>query len=251
MDRNEFTRHLLATVTSFSLFETLQYCEAYSSPIRPIMGNWVKSLNEYCADLKKSTISPSEWQSKVEELYATIDLDEVIDNIEFNKLYRAFSYPDLGVGTKPVKFPSFTGIPDKTVFIKKIFGMKKDRAIIPHGHSNMASAHLIIKGKFYMRHYDKIHQEDKHLIIQPTVDKQVKKGDYSTISDDHDNIHWFIATSDTAFTFDVIMLDLNGQPYDIHNIDIYKQESLHNGTIRVPEIDVEAGLKKYGKISHH
>ncbi|MEM8908123.1 MAG: hypothetical protein AAGD05_09785, partial [Bacteroidota bacterium] len=143
------------------------------------------------------------------------------------------------------------GLPEHTVFIKKIFGMKKERAIIPHGHSNMVSAHLIIKGEMHLRQYDKIRIEGHHMIVKPTVDKVIKTGELSSISDDKDNIHWFIANTDTAFTFDIIMLNLKDRKYNIHNIDIYEKEKLYNGNFKVPILDIETALKKYGKATHH
>jgi hypothetical protein len=128
--------------------------------------------------------------------------------------------------------------------------MKMDRAIIPHGHSNMASAHLILNGEMHLRHYEKIQQEEQNLIIKPSIDRIAKVGDSSSISDEKDNVHWFIANTETAFTFDVIMLDLNDRSYDIHNLDIYESEDLKNGTLKVPILDVQTALKKYGK-QHH
>ena len=68
--------------------------------------------------------------------------------------------------------------------------------------------------------------------------------------DEKDNVHWFIANTETAFTFDVIMLDLNEKPYDIHNLDIFEKQDLSDGNMQVPILDVETALKKYGK-QHH
>ncbi|QSE99437.1 hypothetical protein JR347_16960 [Fulvivirga lutea] len=207
-------------------------------------------LNEYCSDLKKRSITVTEWQSFIAKLYNKIELTELLKFIEFEKLTQGFDYPDLGVNTRKVFFPKLSGLPEKTVFVKKIFGMKKDRAIIPHGHSNMASAHLILQGEMHLRHYEKLGQEDQNLIIKPTIDRIAQIGDNSSISDEKDNVHWFVANTDTAFTFDVIMLDLNNKPYDIHNLDIYEKQDLHNGTLRVPMLDVNTALTKYGK-QHH
>ena len=128
--------------------------------------------------------------------------------------------------------------------------MKKGRAVIPHGHSNMASAHLVLKGEFALRHFEKIGTENNHLEIKPTIDRLIRTGDYSSISDEKDNVHWFIAESETAFTFDVIMLDLKGNTTEIHNIDIAAAEKLSKGHLRARIIDVDTALKKYGK-QHH
>ena len=103
----------------------------------------------------------------------------------------------------------------------------------------------------HLRHYDKIRIEDETMIIKPTVDKIISRGESSSISDDKDNVHWFIANSESAFTFDIILLNLDEKEYDIHNLDIYEKEDLYNGSYRVPVLDVDTALKKYGKETHH
>ena len=250
MNRREFCQKLLTTVTGYSLLSSLFSVQGFSKSIKPLVDQWAIQLNEYCKDLRKESINPKEWQHLTESLFSQISMEDLLKFIDFERLSSGFNYPDLGVNTKRVEFPKLTGLPENTAFVKKIFGMKKDRAIIPHGHSNMASAHLILKGEMHLRHYEKVDKFDNHLIIKPTIDKMVNIGQYSSISDQKDNVHWFIANTETAFTFDVIMLDLNQAAYDIHNIDIYKKEDLSDGTMRVPILDVEAALKKYGK-SHH
>ena len=246
MKRRDFTTKSLATITSFALFESLFGSQAFSSTISPITKHWALRLSEYCQDLKKESITPTEWQTQIESLYREIQLDEILQFIDFDKLTKGFEYPNLGVNTRRVLFPKLEGLPERTVFIKKIFGMRKDRAIIPHGHSNMSSAHLILKGEMHLRHYEKMRQEENHLIIKPTIDKTISRGQSSSISDDKDNVHWFVANTETAFTFDVIMLDLNGKSYDIHNIDIFEKQDLSDGSMRVPMLDVQTALKKYG-----
>lgn len=251
MDRKSFLKGLLTTISSYALMDSLYAGDSFSNKIKPITDHWAIYVNEYCSDLKKGAISPLEWQSLIQELYQHIDQTELLRFIDFERLTKSFQYPDRGVATKGVRFPSLHGLPEKTAYIKKVFGMKRDRAIIPHGHSNMVSAHLILKGEMHLRNYDKVQQDKERLVIRPTVDKIISSGESSSISDDKDNIHWFIANTETAFTFDVIVLDLNGEPYDIHNLDIYEKEKLSDGTLSVPILDVETALKKYGKETHH
>lgn len=250
MDRRAFTMDMMATVTSFALMDSLFAFNGIASKIKPLTDHWSIQLNEFCSDLRTDSITVVQWQEKIEELYAQIELEEILKFIQFEQLIKGFQYPDLGVSTRKVTFPKLIGLPANTIYVKKIFGMKKDRAIIPHGHSNMASAHLILKGEMHLRHYEKIAQDEQHLLIKPSIDKIAKLGESSSISDEKDNIHWFIANSPTAFTFDVIMLDLNNKLYDIHNLDIYAAEDVKNGMLRVPMLDVDTALEKYGKHHH-
>ncbi len=263
ISRRKFSKRLLGTAISISFLETLFVgCSSEkkiaiaksNNVIEPkateVLNHWAVELNEICSDLGTNKISQKVWQEQINKLYSQIELNELLKFIDFEKLIKNFEYPDLGVNTRKVKFPKLKDLPEKTVFYKKIFGMKKGRAIIPHGHSNMASAHFVLKGDFALRHYEKIKQENDFLIINPTINKSISAGDFSNISDEKDNVHWFVAKSENAFTFDVIMLDLNGKKYDIHNIDINEAEKISGGNIRAKIIDVQTGLKKYGK-DHH
>jgi hypothetical protein len=132
--------------------------------------------------------------------------------------------------------------------------LKQGRAIIPHGHKNMVSAHLVLKGEFELRHYDKVKDEAEHIIMAPTIDTLAKAGEASSISDDKNNIHWFITRSDHAFTFDMIMTNIDpnfGKAYDIENIDPAEAEKLSGNLLRVKKLSVDEALRKYGKEMHH
>lgn len=249
--RRQFGKQLVSLVTTYSLLESLFFTDAFGKSIKPIAEHWVNQLQELCLDLKKSSLTQVQWQSQIEKLLSSIEITDLLKFIDFEKLTRNFQYADLGVSTKPVVFPRIDGLPENTVFVKKIFGLQKDRSIIPHGHSNMTSSHLVLKGSLALRQFEKEEEEENHLVVKPTIDRVAGVGDASSISDEKNNIHWFIADSPHAFTFDVIMLDLGGKHYDIHNIDIRGGEKIGNGMIRAEKMDVEAALKKYGKESHH
>jgi hypothetical protein len=76
-------------------------------------------------------------------------------------------------------------------------------------------------------------------------------GTYSSRSHEYNNVHWLRALTDTAFTFDVIVVDVNGGHWEVDNIDPYGAEEIGNGLIRAPKLDVETALHKYGHESHH
>lgn len=251
ISRRKFGKQLVSLITTYSLLESLFITDAFGKRIKPITDHWANQLNTICQDLKKSSLSQTQWQDQIEQLLASVEMDDLLKFIDFEKLTNNFQFAELGVSTNPVIFPSIEGLPKNTVFVKKIFGLQKDRAIIPHGHSNMTSSHLVLKGELDLRQFEKVGEEENHLLVKPTVHRIAKVGDASSISDERNNIHWFVANSAHAFTLDVIMLDLGGKQYDIHNIDIRDGEILSDGLIRAEKMDVDSALKKYGKESHH
>ena len=251
MNRRGFAKSLTSSIASYALVRTLFLTDAFADAIKPVTDHWLRDLHDMSMDLRQGQITPVQWQSKVDELFDRVELEYLLRRIDFEKLARGFEFPDLGVHTKGVRFPALAGLPTGLAFFSKIFGMKQDRAIIPHGHRNMVSCHYVIKGDFWLRHYDKLEDSDTHMIIQPTVDELVRVGSHSAISDERNNIHWLRAMTQTAFTYDVIVADLGGEKYEIENIDPYSAEKLANGQLRVAKISVDEALRKYGHDTHH
>ncbi len=252
--RREFLKTGFNAVVAYALFDTLFSRDAFTREIKPVTHKWARELNDLCLDLRQRSITLVQWQEQVEKFLQQVDLKDLLPLIDFDQLTKNFEFPDLGVNTKNVRFPKLEGLPQQYAFFSKIFGVKQGRAIIPHGHKNMVSAHLVLKGEFELRHYDKVRDEANHMIITPTIDTIAKAGDASSISDDKNNIHWFITRSDYAFTFDVIMTNIDpafGKPYDIENIDPAEAEKISGNLLRVKKLDVDEALRKYGKEMHH
>jgi hypothetical protein len=249
MDRRQVNKHMLQLLSGFLLVDTALGTKSLSAAVKPIITDWATELNTYCLDLYSDRISQQIWQQQVAQLFNHIPLSDIVAYIDFEKLKKGIELPDLGVNARTIPFPEIDELP-KTVYFQKIFGLKKDRAIIPHGHSNMVSSHVVLQGDFHLRHYDKINQEGEFLTIQPSQERIIHAGDHSSISDSTDNIHWFIAKSHAAYTFDVILINLNEEAYDIHNLDMDTATDIGNGHLRVKEMDVETALKKYGKLHH-
>ena len=249
--RRTFGKKLINGLLGYALLDTLLATQALAKPVRTELHQWLKQLNTYCHDLKQQRLGLTQWQNHAEALLSQLPVTELLQHIQFDALTKNFQYPDLGVNTKKISLPRLSGLPQGLQFYPKLFGMQQDRAIIPHGHTNMVSAHLVLKGNLALKHYDRVRTDAKHLYIRPTIDTTAGAGSVSSISDQHINIHWFIATTPVAFTFDVIITDLYGQPYDVQNIDPYKATKLNNGVLQVPKLTVQEALKKYGKHSHH
>ena len=95
------------------------------------------------------------------------------------------------------------GLPANLGFGKQIFGCKKGQSIVPHGHANMCTGFIVLKGKWHGKHYDRVETHADHYVIKPTIDRHFEPGDLSTISDHKDNVHWFKSESDAAYIFNV------------------------------------------------
>ena len=131
---------------------------------------------------------------------------------------------------------------------RRNFLLAKNRAIVPHGHQDMASGHLVIHGSLRVRHFERLRDEPTHLILRPTIDRESQPGSATTVSDEKDNVHWLVATSQVAATFDVIMPDLQAdRPTRFMDfVDPREGEPLGDGTIRAPRLSPDEVFARYG-----
>jgi hypothetical protein len=241
----------MGTIVGYGLIRSLCTRDLLAATVQSITDAWVRGLQERCADLRTGSIPLVDWQREVEALLSRVPLDDLLALIDFDALSHEFPFPDLGAETRRVVFPTLKGLPERLSFYSKIFGLQQGRAIIPHGHRNMTSCHLVLQGEFELRQYDRVEDDGDHLVILPTVDERIARGHASSISDARNNVHWFKTLSSTAFTFDVLVLDLNDREFTIENLDLDRAERRPDGTLRVPKLSVEAALRRYGNEQHH
>ncbi len=246
--RRTFNRKAIQSLLTFSLLDTLCVNNVFADKVKPLITSWVTELHAVGRDVKDQKIKQLIWQKKVEELFAQVNLPDLLELVDFEALTKKIKYKEAGALSLRPKFQQIDGIPTKLVFGKQIFALKKGCSVVPHGHNNMATAFLVLKGALRGRHYDRIADEPKHFIIKPTIDKKFVSGKFSTVSDDKDNVHWFKAMTESAFIFNIHVVGLNPGTKK-RNGRVYldpKGEELKGGLIRAPRINYKEALERYG-----
>lgn len=246
MQRRVVLQSLLATLSSVALIDTALRRGLLAAPARMAVSPWLARLDELCRDLRTAALEPTQWQDQIAALHAQLGVDDVARLLDLERVAAGFTYPELGVVTHDPALPAVAGVAKRS-YIARIFGMSKGRAIIPHGHRNMASSHRVIGGAFHLRQYDRHADDGDFVIVRPTRDETAKLGSSSSISSQRDNVHWLVATSPRAFTFDVIVTDLGGAKTEIDNLDMAAATRASKDALRVRKLDVDAALAKYGK----
>ena len=140
------------------------------------------------------------------------------------------------------------GLTKSVAFGKQIFCLKKDRAVVPHGHANMCTGFIVLRGTFRGRHYDRLETKKDHYIIKPTIDREFTAGGASTISDHKDNIHWFKCVSESGFIFNAHVIGYDPkitEPSGRLYVDP-EGEKLAGGLIKAPKMTSGDCHKKYG-----
>jgi hypothetical protein len=246
--RRSFNQQALGSLLTFSLLETLCRYDLFADEVRPGALKWLGDVNQLGRDLKGQQIDQLAWQKKIEELLSRVDLNDVLQLVDFDRLSSKVDFAERGERSLRFSFPKVEGVPSDLSFGKQIFALRKDRSVVPHGHNNMATAFLILKGDLRGRHYDRVRDEPNHMIIQPTIDRKFVARECSTVSDYKNNVHWFQAVSDEAFIFNLHVMDVNpdgklatGRVY----IDP-QGEALAGGLTRARRINFKEANQRYG-----
>jgi hypothetical protein len=246
--RREFARQSLGTLLAFSLIETLVECDALAAEVKPDVVGWLKEINQLGFDLKDRKLKQLEWQAKIEELYGRVELKELLALVDFDELTKRVKLLDKGAASLRFSFSTPDGQPSSLSFGKQIFALGKGRSVVPHGHNNMATAFLILKGNFHGRHYDRVADEPEHYLIKPTIDQKFGPGGCSSVSDFKDNIHWFQALDEPAFIFNIHVLHEEVKSDKVTG-RVYLDpagEAVSGGLIRAPKISYQQSVERYG-----
>lgn len=247
-DRREFHTRLLGSAIAFGLIELLWSRDLFADPVKPTIAKWFLELTEMTKDLRDRKLTDIEFQAKMEDLYNRVDLKALCEQVKLDEVEKKTKLPDNGAANVGFDLSQVEGLPKDIGFGKQIFGCKKGRSIVPHGHANMCTGFIILKGQWHGRHYDRVETLADHYIIKPTIDRHFKPGELSTISDHKDNVHWFLSESDAGFIFNVHVVgydptikESSGRLY----LDV-EGEKLAGGLIKAPKMSSAACHKKYG-----
>ena len=249
LPRRTFVTQMLGGALTFSLVRALCGSQALGAAVRPPVIEWLAEVEEMSGGLKGRRLKPSEWQAKVEELFLRrVELKDLLRSINYDELIKSPLFPEDHESSLELEFPRVEGLPTELTYLPSFVALKRGRAVVPHGHHNMVSMHMVLEGEVRARHYENRGGDGGHMIIEPTLDKTFARGDLSTVSDERNNIHWFKAASERVFMFNVAVFGLDGtKKFSGRDyVDPLGGEKLGDGRLRARRIEYKEALKLYG-----
>jgi hypothetical protein len=239
---------MLGGALAFSLVKSLCDAHALGAAAAPIAAKWLAEVEEVSGGLMGRKLRPSAWQERVEDLFRRIELRDLLRSINYDELIKAPLFPEDHESALELEFPQVEGLPARLTYIPMFIAFKQGRAVVPHGHHNMVSMHMLLEGEVHARHYENRGDDGGHMLIEPSLDKTFARGELSTVSDERHNVHWFKATRGPVFMFNVAVFDLDGTKNFSGRdyIDPLGARKLGDGTLRARRIDYKEALKLYG-----
>jgi len=248
--RRRFVEDLLALIPAYAALGFLFEHDLFAAQTRPAAYRWLLDVQEASRSLSGGRLRPAQWQAALETLFGGVTLPEMLRLVDFDRLAPAMERPSDRAAARKIELPAVEGLPEPAAFFTKVFALGPDVAIVPHGHRNMASMHVVLSGEIRLRHFDRVQDEAGHMLIRPTIDRTATPGDFSSISSQKDNIHWLANTgAGPAYTLDIIVDNLDptlGFPYRMDFVDVAGGEKAEGDMIRAPRVSFERALALYG-----
>lgn len=249
LPRRTFNRSLLSSLLTFSLVKHLDQLDTLAGPVKPIVRKWLNDMEEVTVELRKGRVGPIQWQRQIESLLTRVEMSDLLAAIDYDRVARTAVFPEDHESAEDVHFSRTKGLPKELSFAPYFYALRKGVAIVPHGHRNMSSMHMMLKGQSQGWQFERIYDEKEYLTIKPTNDRVLNVGEVTTVSDKSTNIHWFKALTEPVFMFNIGVFGINpakdfsGRDY----IDPLGGEKLKDGLIRARRIDVKEAYRLYGK----
>jgi hypothetical protein len=241
--------HMIGSLLTVSLVKCLDQIQVLGNPIKPIVRKWLIEMEQVTEQLRHGKVQTIEWQDKIESLLSNVELNDLLSAIDYDRLAKVAVFPEDHESAEDINFSHARGLPKELSFAPYFYAMKKGRAIVPHGHRNMTSMHMMLKGQAHGWQFERVADEGNYVTIKPTHDAVLEVGTVTTVSDQRNNVHWFKALSEPVFMFNIGVFGLDsskefsGRDY----LDPMGGEKLKDGLIRARRLEVKEAYKLYGK----
>lgn len=206
---------------------------------------WLVDIHRAGADLRAGRVDPAQWQRRLTDLMGRADIPGLLAAMSFPQLTQGIDWPGRGEASLRPQFPAVAGLPAQRSFIARVFALKRGRSVPPHGHDNMASAFIVLAGSVRARLYDRLASAPDSMVIRHSFDRACSAGDYWSMTQHADNVHWFEATSETAFLLDINVMGLSPEPSHRLFVDPAGEE-MPGGAVRARRLSRDEAYLRYG-----
>ncbi len=229
------------------IFQHSARAGALQGAVKGSMQAWLQRLDDVSRSLSAGTLAPRGWQREVEDILGKVELADFLRSLDFDRLAQSSQFPAEGEGMQRLYFEEEDGRLRPLAFRPFLFTLRRGTAVVPHGHHNMATMHMVLGGRARVRHFDRLDTTPTDMLIRPASDVAAGPGEVTSISDEHQNIHWFDALTERVYMFNIAVYQLRPGPFGERDyIDPLGGKALGDGSVRAPRLARAQAYAKYG-----
>ncbi|HFE46046.1 MAG TPA: hypothetical protein ENJ18_11240 [Nannocystis exedens] len=251
--RRHFARGIAAALLAAPLLDLLACAQALAAPQDTESIDLRSELTALSIALSQGAIDPWAWQQSAAKLCADLIAVDLLEELRIENLVQRLD----AEASPPRSLVIHAGDDDRPLprppgIRHRLFSFAKAEAIVPHGHNNLVSLFIVLRGRFHARHYDRLADTPTHIVIRPTLDLELIHGGQTSISDTHDNVHWFTALEDKGLLYNLsITVQRPFEPRQLRPGRVYLDpdgKELADGSILAPRISRRSLREKYESV---
>jgi hypothetical protein len=194
--------------------------------------------------LRRGEITQLKWQDSIGPILRGASVEEIRDAIGLEMIRERTPRVRLGAAITPV--PLVKQLQPDDGAAMRVFFINAGRTDPPHCHFNQVTAHIVLAGKFRVRHFERLREARDAFVLRPSHDRVIEIGDSTSISDVRDNAHWHAALTDgVLMDIEQGRLDPSLPPRHRQMLDV-SVPPLADGTIVARCLDKQTALCRFG-----
>jgi hypothetical protein len=243
----EARRRFLTLILTAALVRTVGRAGAFEGAVRSASRRWIEELKVAAHELRARRIRQIDWQARTQKCLGNVELEDLLAAIDFETLASRVPFEE--DHETQVRMPTLDGEPPEQLgFGPYFFALKEGVSVVPHGHHNLVTMHMVLRGQAHGRHFDRVQDEPDYITIKPTLDETLRPGAVTTISDQQNNVHWFTALSGPVFMFNMQIGGITpGLPVGGRDYLDPAGEKLPGGLIRARRLSQDEAFRRYGR----
>jgi hypothetical protein len=247
--RRVFLHATLAGMACVSLISRTLASSTIQQTIAQPALPWLREIAAATRGVRDVTLSQAEWQRATAVLFERIPLQDILAAVDFessSRQPRPPRRPRRHHRPPPARHRRAAALATLRSAAFRHAEKPRHRAARPRQHDVGAPRGARPDTRAPLRP----HRRGAEAIwLRPTIDQLSCPGDGTTVSDDHDNVHWLVARTPTAWTLDFIAVDLDRSRKTRCGdfVDVHAASPTADGSLRAPRLDFAGAIARYGR----
>lgn len=240
---------------------------AQTDAMDPAVAAMLREAFAHGRAVREGTLSPTAWQDAMPGVLGRVSVEAIARALDLPRL-RARARPVArGCATLALPFPDELGADEGAAM--RVFFFEAGRTDPPHVHFNSVTTHLVLEGRFQVRHWDRVREQARDaarstrghstrahstrdhsmegagFVLRETHDRTIEPGESTSISEPRDNGHWHQCLSrGVLLDIEQGRLDPSIPPRHRQMVDL--AAATREGEFFAPALSNTLALRRYG-----
>jgi len=201
LTRRDLLFNGLKTICAVELMRVCIATRAYALSVAPNVDRWRIEWETLARDFRGDSLTLAQWHAALEDLNRRLPMEDFLKLVDFENVRTRLLALGAGEHFERLYLPSISGVPRP--FSSTIFCVSARGEVPPHAHNNQVTAHMLVRGRLRTRTFERLHDVEGAITVKPRRNEVLGVGTTVTMSPERENVHWFRALDEAAFSFQI------------------------------------------------